>query len=378
MKLYPDMELFKTNELKLGLEPKITNRKNKSIYLSTKKKSSGKGRRTKTVSSHSNNSISKKRQEVFVNTSYRIGKDLHTKNLQYIQKEGKGREGENPQVYGSTSLEEYQKNLNEKSWRIILAPGTNKVNLEVFTKEFIKRLERFTNYKFEWLAANHYDTTHHHTHVIIQGKDMDGKDIKFAKGTVRKIMRETARDLCTSLVGYQTNDDIAERKREQIKSNRFTGLDITLEKYIKDGILTKDYMKNKDQDFLTNRLDYLKELGLIEYSKKNQSFKFNENWKDELKILGKYNTFYEGFNYANCEPEKYNLHEMKQNEKIEGTVLKKFIRQKDSNNFAIVLKKNDGTVSYVPINFYPKDIKTGDEITIQKLDKKTFINKHNR
>ena len=191
-------------------------------------------------------------------------------------------------------------------------------------------------------------------------------------------MRETARDLCTSLVGYQTNDDIAERKREQIKSNRFTGLDITLEKYIKDGILTKDYMKNKDQDFLTNRLDYLKELGLIEYSKKNQSFKFNENWKEELKILGKYNTFYEGFNYANCEPEKYNLHEMKQNEKIEGTVLKKFIRQKDSNNFAIVLKKNDGTVSYVPINFYPKDIKTGDIITIQKLDKKTFINKHNR
>ena len=50
--------------------------------------------------------------------------------------------------------------------------------------------------------------------------------------------------------------------------------------------------------------------------------------------------------------------------------------QDNSNNFAIVLKKADNKVVYVPLNFYPENCKIGDRLEVKIKDK--FVNVINK
>lgn len=58
--------------------------------------------------------------------------------------------------------------------------------------------------------------------------------------------------------------------------------------------------------------------------------------------------------------------------------MKIYTMQKDSNNFAVVLKTREGKGLYVPLNFYPEGCFTGDDIKIETRNKKTYINNFNR
>lgn len=333
-------------------------------------KSKGKGvkrqAKVKKTSNISNITFSDNRQFCTVITKFKKTKVEHFKNLEYIQKEGKSLDGDKPKLYGSDSEEKYIENMDELSWRIILSPDSNKIDLSYFAKTFIKKLESETGYQFNWIAANHYDTRKHHTHIIINGIDKNGKQVRFLpKEYIKNMMREHARNICTSMIGKRTLDDIEEKKVEAINKNYFTMLDKKLQNYITNNNLTKIYLRDKDEHLLNKRIDYLIELGLCKYDKSTQITTFSNNWIEILKTLGKYNTFLDGFNYAKCSRDKYTLHNIKQDGIIEGEILKKYTMQKDSNNFALVLKKDDGSVSYVPLNFYPKNCFVGDKIRIE-------------
>ena len=314
-----------------------------------------------------------RRQACTTKVSYRTSKDLHIKNLEYIQKEGKDRDGGQPELYGSLTKEEYEKQMTDINWRIILSPETDEIDLTTMTKAFIEKLEEHTGYKFKWVAANHFDTAKHHSHILIDGKDKNGRDVKFLpQNLIKNVMREYARDICTTLSGEVTDEQIRQKTENSVSKNYYTSLDKTIQKYCINRHVN-DYSANKNSREITRRLDYLVSLELAEYSKEKMCYIMKEGWNEKLKQLGKYNTFLDGWNWANCPKEDYYLHEIQKNGDIEGKVIRRYTMQKDSNNFAIIIQKKDGKVAYVPLNFFPKNCLPGDEITITRKDSKTYI-----
>lgn len=379
MKFYPQVESIKVKEVKDGVDVK---HHNWSIRTEAQKEGN---HRTKLF--HFSNRASKiginkfssaandNRQFCTTIVKYRNSKELHQKNLDYIQKEGKSLDGGKPELYGSDDIEQYKKHMKDLNWRIILSPDSNNIDLNVLTHTFIERMEKETGYKFTWIAANHYDTAKHHTHILINGIDKNGRKVQFLpKEYIKNMMRENSRDICTSLIGRRTINDIQRKKEEAVEKNYFTMLDKTIESYLENNILTKSYMNNYNERLLTKRLDYLISLGLCNYSKNTQVFTFQKDWKEQLKIMGKYNMYLDGFKYAKCSKDKYKIHILDKDGTIEGKILKKYIMQKDSNNFAFIIQKKDGNVSYVPLPFYPKDCFDGDTIKIENTKQnKTHI-----
>ncbi len=379
MKYSPHLNTIKTHEIRIGLEGKATNRKTRSMKIKVSFGGGGRGRKARrTVSINKTHGTRKadNRQLCSVMTSFRKTKAIHIKNLDYIQKEGKAENGEKLELYGSDTEEFYKKNMDDMSWRIILSPESNKVDLNTFTKEFVKRLENLTGFKFTWIAANHYDTDNHHTHLLINGKDKNGKTVKFLPpDIVKKCMRDYARDICTNLIGEQTQEQKINRISNQIHKSYFTSIDRTIENYMNNNEMKDDsFSSNKNAIFIQRRLQFLIDLELIEYDKKKKKYLFKEDWKKQLQRLGKYNTYQDGLKYAQCQPEDYTLHDVSKDGPIQGTVLHKYILQKDSNVFAVIIKKEDGKSCYVPLPFYPKDCKVNDFVKIEMKDnKKTYI-----
>lgn len=369
------------DEFQLGLKPKKFQKKQRSSAPSKLYSSKSFSHSAKPHNKTKSNSTGIS-QSCSVITKYRIDKNAHFTNITYIEKEGKGIDGEKPDLYGSEiNLDEYKKLVEPKHWRIILSPGSNNIPLKTFTKSFIEKLEEETGYKFTWIAANHYDTDNFHTHLIINGVDKNGRDVNFLpREKVKHLMRMFAQNICTDIIGYKTQNQIDKEYEKMQSKNYFTKLDKTLEEYLNQNTLTlsSDFKTSKRHKNLILRLEYLEKIGLCNFVKGSGTYHFKKDWKDTLKTLGKYNMFYDGKKYSGVTSDKYFLHEVKTNESIEGEIKKIYTMQKDSNNFAVVLKTPDGRGLYVPLNMYPKGCKEGDTIKIEIKNKRMYINNSNR
>lgn len=369
------------DDIQLGLRPRKYQKKQSSKSVNTKPKHflSVPSKKTVKVKQHPSNNQSKVFQNTSVIAKYRNDKAGHMKNLEYIHKEGKSIDGGKPELYGSEINEdEYKKLAVEKNWRIIISPQQNNIDLKAMTETFIEKLEFETGYKFTWIAANHYDTDNFHTHLLINGKDKNGKDVLFLpREKVKQLFRMYTNKICTQMVGYRKESDIEKDYENMERKNYLTKLDKIILPLINNNILSRSYLTGKRQVNLNNRLKYLEEIGLCEFKKDIGTYIFKENWNDELITLGKYNTFYDGFKYAECGSDRYSLYKPEMGT-VSGQIKKIYTMQKNSNNFAVVIKTEDGKGFYIPLNFYPENCYTGDKIKIETKNKYTLINNYSR
>ena len=312
-----------------------------------------------------NNSESK--QMCTFRSSHRYVKALHVKHLAYIQKEGKGINGTDPELYGPDP-ENYEKYMSKKHYRFIISPENQNVDIKELVQDFMDRLEKRTGHPLIWVAANHYNTGKNHAHVIVNGFDYNRKQVSFSRDEINLYMRETLKDICTEMVGPRTITDRMNSYRLQSTSNRLTSLDKKLVNIIENnGFVDKDIIfKIPDiSTHLFKRLLHLESLNLARYDGSKNRYVFKKGWQDNLKLYGKYDTYLEGFQLTNAPASNYRLHDIKKSGQISGKVFKRYFMQENSYYHAVILETSPGQFSYVPLQEAPSDIKTGNNIKIQ-------------
>jgi type IV secretory pathway VirD2 relaxase len=55
----------------------------------------------------------------------------------------------------------------------------------------------------DWVAANHYNTEHPHSHVIVRGQDLDGLEVGLKRDYICRGIPYRARDLATEQMDRQ-------------------------------------------------------------------------------------------------------------------------------------------------------------------------------
>jgi len=71
--------------------------------------------------------------------------------------------------------------------KLTLAPEINPENKKAFTREIMQRLGSEKGLDLDWVATAHNNTSHHHIHVVVLGKDKNGKDVRFDKDDYNRI-----------------------------------------------------------------------------------------------------------------------------------------------------------------------------------------------
>ena len=68
-------------------------------------------------------------------------------------------------------------------FRFIVAPedGDRLSDLRAFTRDVMRQMEEDLGTKVGWVAVDHFNTGHPHSHVVIRGKDEAGKDLIVAQ-----------------------------------------------------------------------------------------------------------------------------------------------------------------------------------------------------
>lgn len=161
------------------------------------------------------------------------GKDAQRHHLNYIQRDSAAREGDKGSLFGRDDVfadadEFHERGKDDRhQFRVIVSPEDGKEigDLRTYTRNLMAQMERDLETGLDWVAANHYDTAHPHTHIVIRGVKDNGKILVIPREYISHGMRDAAEHIATLELGPITQIDVAKKLAEEIPKERFTKLD---------------------------------------------------------------------------------------------------------------------------------------------------------
>ena len=200
-------------------------------------------------------------------------------------------------------------------FRIIVSPEDSRelLDLRAFTRDFIKQMETDLGTKLDWVAANHYDTSTPHTHIVVRGIKDNGNNLIIPREYISYGMRERAERLVTIELGPMNQRLAGLKLARQVTQQRFTGLDRSLAYMAKDNIgeLSKRPPRGTEWSRRLDiaRLKVLSRMGLAERRSPTQ-WKLEKDWDKTLRGLGErgdiLKAYHRALNATNIAPEMRN------------------------------------------------------------------------
>jgi len=194
-------------------------------------------------------------------------------HLRYLQRDGTTREGERGTLYGHDADTEDGKAFGERGagdrhqFRFIVSPedGDQYEDLKPLTRRLMARMEEDLGTKLDWVAVNHFNTGHPHTHIVVRGKDDRGADLVIARDYMTTGIRERVAELVDLDLGPRTHREIAQTLRAEVEQERLTSIDRALLKGVDAArVVATNGRDAFDQTLRAGRLAKLSRLGLAE------------------------------------------------------------------------------------------------------------------
>ena len=217
-------------------------------------------------------------------------------HLRYIQRDGVTPEGEAGKLYGrdidevdgAVFLDGCEEDRHQ--FRLIVSPedGAELADLKPFIHDVMTKAEIDLGTKLDWVAVDHYNTGHPHTHVVIRGKDDRGDDLIIAKDYMSHGFRTRARELLTLELGAELESDMAKKLAREVDADRLTRLDRALLKHADQGILVISAMPPRDRETHAahmGRLRKLEDMGLV-YERQTGVWQIDQELERKLHSLG--------------------------------------------------------------------------------------------
>jgi type IV secretory pathway VirD2 relaxase len=166
-------------------------------------------------------------------------------HLRYIQRDGVTPEGQPGQLYdaaqdradGKGFLKRCEGDRHQFRFIVAAEDAVEYGDLKAFTRRLMHRMEEDLSTKLDWVAVDHYNTRHPHTHVVVRGKDETGRDLVIARDYIAHGMRERAAEIVTMDLGPRTDLEIEARLAQEVEQDRFTSLDRNLVREADEGMI---------------------------------------------------------------------------------------------------------------------------------------------
>ncbi len=154
-------------------------------------------------------------------------------HLRYLERDGVTRDGEKGQVYsadkdiadGPAFLDRGREDRHQFRFIVSAEEGVELSDLRQTTRDLMTAMEADLGTKLDWIAVDHHNTGHPHTHVLMRGVTDDGKMLNIAGDYIAHGVRERASEIVTLELGRQTEQEVSRQLEREVDAERFTRLD---------------------------------------------------------------------------------------------------------------------------------------------------------
>lgn len=166
-------------------------------------------------------------------------------HVRYLERDGVARDGEPGRFYSTFADEADAKAFLERGggdrhqFRLIVSPEDGRAfdELKGFTRDLMAKMEEDLGTTLDWVAVDHFDTGHPHSHVLIRGVTEDGKVLNIAGDYIAHGIRHRGSQIMTRALGPQSEIEVRQQLAQEIDAERLTRLDRSLLKLAKDNVV---------------------------------------------------------------------------------------------------------------------------------------------
>jgi type IV secretory pathway VirD2 relaxase len=298
---------------------------------------------------------------------HRAGSGAAGAHLRYIQRDGTTRDGERGQLYGPERDREDGRAFIERgdgdrhSFRVIVAPedGDRLSDLRGFTRDVMRQMETDLGTKLDWVAADHYNTGHPHSHVVIRGKDDLGRDLIIAQDYITDGVRLRAQERATLELGPESDLELREKLRAEITAERFTRIDRAMIEEAQDRVLdlrpeAGQVRADFDRTLRLGRLKTLERYGLAAEAVPGV-WTISEQLEPTMRALGESGDIVKAINRALTDrglergSDRYVLHGEEMTQPVIGRVIGKRLTDELGDRVALIVDGVDGRTHHVAL-----------------------------
>ncbi|MAB10656.1 DUF3363 domain-containing protein [Hyphomonas sp.] len=222
-------------------------------------------------------------------------------HLHYIQRDGVERDGRGGELYGREGETPSASDFLERSegdrhqFRIIVSPedGVALGDLREHTRALMTQMERDLGTRLDWVAVDHHNTGHPHTHIAVRGKDARGEDLVIAPDYLKSGLRQRAADLVTERLGPRRDLEIARARHSEVQRDRLTAIDRAMLRDVEGGelVISRNASSEAgrfDRSLRLQRLSHLEQLGLATQVEDGR-WQMKPDWDRTLAEMGRRN-----------------------------------------------------------------------------------------
>jgi type IV secretory pathway VirD2 relaxase len=312
---------------------------------------------------------------------HKMGSGAAGAHLRYLERDGTTRDGGRGQLYGPETDQADRSAFAERgegdrhSFRFIVAPedGDRLEDLRGFTRDLMAQMEADLGTKLDWMAVDHFNTGHPHSHVVIRGKDDAGKDLIIAQDYITDGVRLRAQERVTLELGPETDLELRQKLQAEVSAERFTRIDramigeagdLTLDLRPDAGQVRADF----DRTLRIGRLQHLQRYGLAREAEPGV-WTLSERLEPAMRELGDRGDIVKAINRAlerrgeARSTADYGVHLAQPGEPVIGRVIDKRLLDEQTERAGLVIDGVDGRVHHVEVG----DLETVKEARIGSI-----------
>ncbi|MBJ7439477.1 MAG: relaxase/mobilization nuclease and DUF3363 domain-containing protein [Sphingopyxis sp.] len=222
------------------------------------------------------------------------GASVARAHLRYIQRDGVTREGAPGELYseerdiadGKAFLDRCDGDRHQFRFIVSAEDADQYEDLKPFTRRLMSQMEEDLDTRLDWVAVDHFNTGHPHTHIMLRGVDDRGENLIISREYISHGLRERAMRLVTLDLGPRSDIEIEERLRSDTGAERLTVID---RKLIRDmdavGLVSANDNDPFQQALRTARLQKLGRMGLADHIG-GSSWRLSDGLAETLRRIG--------------------------------------------------------------------------------------------
>src|SRR3546814_2193447 len=138
-------------------------------------------------------------------------------------------------------------------------------------RRLMSQVEQDLDTTLDWVAVDHFNTGHPHSHIMLRGVDDRRKNLIIAREYMSHGRRERAAAIVNRDLGPRTDREIMRARLNEVEQERLTGIDRRLIASADErGLVRPAHRDGVEQSLRAGRLQKLARLGLAEEVAKGQ------------------------------------------------------------------------------------------------------------
>ena len=294
-------------------------------------------------------------------------------HLRYIQRDGVTRDGEAGTLYSRDQDDADGKAFLARSdgerhqFRLIIAAedGDKFADLKPFIRDLMAKMEKDLGTKLDWVAVDHHNTGHPHTHVVIRGHDDRDRDLVIAKSYISHGIRAQAQRLVSLELGPETRIERLAKLKLETAAPRLTPIDRSISREANENIWVFDGKGSRAHQMRSlkiARLKALERLGLAA-ERRPGVFEIDAQLVRKLQSLGvreeRYATTQRTLKEAglSVQPSQISLWSVAgSGRQTKGVLIGRGLVDDRAERHYLVLRSENGRIIYAEFNMTPGQV----------------------